>query len=841
MQNPCQDSYYTLFSSYPMLLDYHEEQAKNSRWISCKVADLQVEPLGKSSPLIGNLPAFAAGTSQEAVDDTAENLGLAMRVNGELYPVRMTAYKSLLDRAKIGGTALPKLSREVLAEVLNECLKLYSADALLLIRDEKISAVHSGDEVDYSVLPIDELLKVLQAKLDARFSGNEFESGYCDHSLVSASWRIQYDVEGYEEQIIPTREGIVAYLSSGQIKGIGPKMAERIYDAFGNMALEVLDKKPEMLLTISGISQNKLKKICDSYLANRGARDVVAFLSPHGITPNRAVKLYKEYGEQTMDIVKNHPYKLCEMAGVGFKTADKIAMSMGIDRLSPERVDEGILYTLTDAEGYGNLCMERDGFIAACQKTLETPELTDQMIAARANRLILDGRMRTYESCVYREKTAKAEEKLANLIRYQLRHQNPCTYGDLDYELDREESRLRVRLAPEQRQAIKTALTSGVCIITGGPGTGKTMLQKALLGIYSRNHPSKEIVCCAPTGRAARRMEQSTGFPASTVHKALGLIAGEDGEYGDPETLDADLILVDEVSMLDIYLAGDLFDSVKPGSQLILIGDADQLPSVGPGAVLSEMIASGIVPVVKLDKIFRQTAGSRIATNAKLIRHGNMSLEYGSDFQFYDSASIPKSAEKIVELYLQETAKYGVDNVALLSPYRQKTETGVNALNELLREKINPPAPDKAEVTHGTRKFRCGDKVMQIKNCDEISNGDIGYITKICKAGDETTVTIDFGDGRMAEYDTSQLDMLDLGYASTIHKSQGSEYRSVIINLQCAHYVMLTRPLVYTAITRGKENVIIVGERRALCMAIKKTDTEKRGTCLAKRLQAAMQ
>lgn len=203
--------------------------------------------------------------------------------------------------------------------------------------------------------------------------------------------------------------------------------------------------------------------------------------------------------------------------------------------------------------------------------------------------------------------------------------------------------------------------------------------------------------------------------------------------------------------------------------------------------------------------------------------------------------SIPKSAERIVELYLQETAKYGVDNVALLSPYRQKTETGVNALNELLREKINPPAPDKAEVVHGTRRFRCGDKVMQIKNCDEISNGDIGYITKICKAGDETTVTIDFGDGRTAEYDTSQLDMLDLGYASTIHKSQGSEYRSVIINLQCAHYVMLTRPLVYTAITRGKENVIIVGERRALCMAIKKTDTEKRGTCLAKRLQAAMQ
>lgn len=651
---------------------------------------------------------------------------------------------------------------------------------------------------------------------------------------------IQFEVEGYDEVIIPTREGIIAYLSSGQIKGIGPKMAERIYDAFGNMALEVLDKEPEKLLTISGISQGKLKKICDSYLANRGARDVVAFLSPHGITPNRAVKLYKEYGDETMDIVKNHPYKLCEIAGIGFKTADKIAMSMGFDRLSPERVDEGILYTLTDAESRGHLCMDKEGFIKACRKILETPELTDQMIANRANKLIYDGRMLTYENCVYRERTAKAEERLADLIRYQLRHQKRCAYGDLDAELDREEIRLKVRLAPEQRDAIKTALTSGISIITGGPGTGKTMLQKALLGIYSRNHPSKKIVCCAPTGRAARRMEQSTGYPASTVHKALGLMAGEDGEYGESEMLDADLILVDEVSMLDIYLAGNLFDAIRPGSQLVLIGDADQLPSVGPGAVLSEMIASGVIPVVRLDKVFRQNSGSRIATNAKLIRHGNLSLEYGNDFQFYDSVSIPKSAEKIVELYLQEAAKHGIDNVALLSPYRQKTETGVNALNELLRERVNPPDPNKPEISLGMRKFRCGDKVMQVKNYEDVSNGDIGYITKIYRIGDDTTVVVDFGDGRVMEYDSSELDMLELGYACTIHKSQGGEFKSVIINLQSAHFIMLTRPLVYTAITRGKENVIIVGERRAMCIAIKKTDTEKRGTCLAKRLQATV-
>lgn len=648
---------------------------------------------------------------------------------------------------------------------------------------------------------------------------------------------IQFEVESYDEVIIPDREGVIAYLSSGQIKGIGPKTAEHIYDVFGNMALEVLEKEPEKLLTISGITPNKLKKICDSYLANRRARDVVAFLAPHGVTPNLSVKLYKEYGEETLDIVKNHPYKLCEIDGIGFKTADKIAMSMSFDKLSPERVDEGILYTLTNAEGYGHLCIAKEDFIKACSKTLETPQLTDRMIATRANRLISEGRMQTYENFVYRERTAMAEKQLADLIKYQLRHQGSYTYGDLEAELDREELKLNIRLAPEQRLAIKTALTSGISIITGGSGTGKTMLQKALIGIYRRYHPMSEIVCCAPTGRAARRMEQSTGHPASTVHKALGLLADEDGEYSESETLDADLILVDEVSMLDIYLARNLFSSVRTSAQLVLIGDADQLPSVGPGAVLSEMIASKVVPVVRLDKVYRQATGSQIATIAKLIRHGNLNLEDGDDFHFINSASISKSARKMVDLYLEETAKYGIDNVALLSPFRQKTDTCVNALNELLREKINPPDESKPEVIRGMRKFRCGDKVMQNKNYEDVSNGDLGYITGIVCCGDETTITVDFGDERVKEYDSSDLDMLDLGYACTVHKSQGGEFKSVVFNLQSAHYIMLSRPLVYTAVTRGKENVTIVGERRALCMAIKKTDTEKRGTCLAKRLQ----
>ena len=366
---------------------------------------------------------------------------------------------------------------------------------------------------------------------------------------------------------------------------------------------------------------------------------------------------------------------------------------------------------------------------------------------------------------------------------------------------------------------------------------GMPLIQRFLLDIYRRKNRGAKIICCAPTGRAARRMEQSTGFPATTIHKALGLLAGEDGDYCEPEMLDADLIVVDEVSMMDIYLANHLFRSVPHGSQLVLIGDADQLPSVGPGAVLSEIIACGAVPVVRLDRIFRQSYGSRIAANAKLIRHGNLSLEYGEDFQFYDSCDMSASAQQIETLYLQETARYGVDNVALLTPYRQKTETGVNALNERLREKLNPQDGKKPEVAYRKRIYRLGDKVMQIKNCEDISNGDIGYITSVTRDDTDSVLTVDFGDGRIAEYDGSDLEMLDLAYASTIHKSQGSEYKSVIINLQCAHAVMLVRPLVYTAITRAKERVLIVGERRALCIAIKRTDTEQRGTMLSARIK----
>lgn len=648
---------------------------------------------------------------------------------------------------------------------------------------------------------------------------------------------IQFEVEAFDEVVIPNKENIVAYLSSGQIKGIGPKIAERIYDAFGDTALEVLDKEPEKLLSISGISEGKLRKICDSYIANRGARDVVAFLSPHGITPNRAVKLYKEYGNKAMDIVKNHPYKLCEVAGIGFRTADKIAMNMGFSKISTERVDEGILYAVTEAETKGHLCVEKHELLKQCIKLLDTPELTEEMIANRAVRLFFSGRLVSYNGSVYRAKTAFVETHLAECICNHLSKAPKYNYINLEDELDHEEKLLGITFAPEQRDAVRIALSNSLSIITGGPGTGKTMIQKAILDIYKRANPHTEICCCAPTGRAARRMEESTGHPASTIHKTLGLFTGEDGYYDESEELSANLILVDEVSMLDIYLAGKLFESVNSKCQIVLIGDADQLPSVGPGAVLSEMIASNRIPVVRLDQVFRQSAGSRIASNAKSIRHGDVHLDYGEDFVFVNSETPADSTNLIASLYIDETARFGVDSVALLSPFRQRTETGVNALNELIRNLINPAGASKAEAKTPKRTFRCGDKVMQIKNYGDVNNGDIGYITKISNMYGDITVYIDFGDGRLKKYDSSELDMIDLGYASTIHKSQGSEYQSVIINIQTAHYIMLTRPLIYTAITRGKTRVIIVGERKALATAIKRTDTERRGTSLAKRIK----
>ena len=609
---------------------------------------------------------------------------------------------------------------------------------------------------------------------------------------------------------------------------------------------QILDREPHRLLEVRGISPKKLERISESYMEMRGARDIITLLSPFGIAPKRAVQFFKIYGREAADIIRQHPYRLCEVRGIGFKTADMIAKSVGFDPCGEERIDAALLHVLKEAEtggnlfkNAGNLCIPKAMLVKKCMELLETPKVKEQLVRLRCQELLNRKEIAVYQDQVYRYATAKAEEQVAMRVGERIRQGSIHLRTDLDAEIVRMERLLGVTLAPEQRMAVKTCLHSPISIITGGPGTGKTMIQRFILELYKKANPTGSIVCCAPTGRAARRMEQATGHPASTIHKALGLFADTDGEYGDPAILDADLVIADEVSMLDIHLAKHLLNALPARCQLILVGDADQLPSVGPGSVLYELLASGAVPAVKLDKVYRQSTGSRIAVNAALIRHGTLALEYGLDFTLIESGDFEHSADILETLYLQQVQEMGMDNVILLSPYRAKTATGVNALNTRLRDKLNPPAPEKPELAYGKRVFRQGDKVMQTQNMANISNGDMGIVTGICRTQEESRLYVDFGDGRTMEYAQNELDALDLAYATTVHKSQGSEYDTVILSLQTAHYIMLRRPLLYTAITRAKRHVIIVGERKALVIAIGRADAEKRGTMLAERINEA--
>lgn len=654
------------------------------------------------------------------------------------------------------------------------------------------------------------------------------------HWGKSRNHGIQFEVEDYDEIIPHTKEGIIAYLSSGQIKGIGSVTAEKIFDIFGMDTLDILDKEPDKLLDIKGISKRKLERIIESYKKNRGARDVVAFLTPHGITANRAVQFYNEYGNKAMEIVKNHPYQLCEIDGIGFKIADKIALSMGFSKLSPERVDEGILYALKEAESRGNICIEQSEFIDECLKVLDTEGLTANMIGVRATKMVYAKKLVVYNDSVYRKQMADKEFSIAEEVVRLLKNEPKYSISDIDSKISDEEKQMGIELAKEQKQAVKMALGNSISIITGGPGTGKTMIQRAILDIYSSIYPDSEIVCCAPTGRASRQMEQSTGRQAYTIHKTLRLYEGEDSRVS--EEMSADLILVDEMSMVDIFVANSLFKAVKDGARLILVGDVDQLPSVGPGAILRELINSVCIPVVYLEHVFRQEEGSMIAENALKIKLGQKRLEFGDDFQFVESTDLSESSRLLQQIYNYEVSRNSIDDVVLLSPYRKKTETGVNALNDKIREWINPAKKNKAEVKCGNTVFREGDKVMQLKNNNDVSNGDVGYIRQINKDGDDTDIVIRFDSDKEKIYDLSDMENIDLAYASTIHKSQGSEYQTVIINLQTAHYIMLNRSLLYTAITRGKKRVIIVGEKKALYMAISRLDTEKRGTNLAMKI-----
>ena len=652
-----------------------------------------------------------------------------------------------------------------------------------------------------------------------------------------AKYGLQFMMESYEDIIEPGKKGIVTYLASGLIRGIGKKLAERIYNTFGDDTLEVLDNDPDRIREVPGISSKRCEQLRDSYMETRSARRIITLLAPLDINAGQAVRLQKDLGIRAEELLKERPYEVFERGLLSFDAADRLAERQGIPKTAPERVAAGLLHTLEVAEQKGHLCLNKEHFVQQALELLRTPGLNRMTVANVAFEMLKADRLALYQSHVYRPVMAKAEDGVARCVREMLQRSSLPYIGDLDDEIDQQQEELGFTLAEEQRQAVKTALASPICIISGGPGTGKTSIQRVFLNIYQKAFPDADIICCAPTGRAARRLEQSSGLPACTVHKALNLTAGDTNILAMPEQVDADLVLVDEISMLDMAMTWYLFHALPPMCRLVLVGDADQLPSVGPGAVLSELLRCGRIPMVMLDKVFRQSEGSMIAENARHIRHGDTDLQFDGDFQFWGSADIQQSAEWLERLYMQEVRRYGVDNVALLTPFRAKTETGVRSMNERLRTLVNPPGANKPELSLGQRIFRLGDKVMQTKNREEVSNGDIGYIRKVERDDDGFLVEVDFHDDRIVAYeDNESLSHLDLAYATTIHKSQGGQYDSVLLSIQNCHGRMLKRPLVYTGLTRARCRAQIVGDWQAVIRAIQTTDTERRNTLLAARI-----
>ena len=657
------------------------------------------------------------------------------------------------------------------------------------------------------------------------------------HWKKDARYGLQFEMESYEEIVGSDKRSIVAYLSSGMIPGIGSVLAERIYNTFGAQTLEVLDQDPSRVSEVLGISKKKCEQFCKAYMETRSARKLINLLAPFNISAPQAIKLRQQLGTDAQRLLMEFPYMVFERDLIDFEIADQLAQASGIPQNAPERLAAGLIYALKQAEHEGHLCMHKESFVRRAVNLLRAPQVTWKAVAQRAFEMIKEGRLSLFYDYVYRPIMAKAEEDVATWICDMLHRDSLPYMGDLDDEIDGQQTEMGFTFAEEQRHAIRTALTSPICIISGGPGTGKTSIQRAILNIYKKAFPDSDVVCCAPTGRAARRMEQSTGYPASTIHKVLNLTAGEVHELKDIDLLEADLVLVDEVSMMDMLTTWYLFNALPPSCRLILVGDADQLPSVGPGAVLNELLACGKLPAVILDKVFRQSEGSLVAENAQRIRHGVSDLEFGDDFQFWPSAEETQSAQYLMWFYKREVDRYGVDNVALLTPFRKKSKTGVYSLNAALHDTINPASPEKDEIETGQRILRVGDKVMQMKNRDFASNGDIGYICTSKRDSDGILVEVDFGDDRIVAYeDAESLRQVELAYAATIHKSQGSEYDAVLINIQNMHGKMLNRALIYTAETRAKKQVIIVGDWEAVVRAIQTADTKRRNTMLAVRI-----
>lgn len=651
----------------------------------------------------------------------------------------------------------------------------------------------------------------------------------------------QFSVSAFLEKIRPTKEAAVSYLAS-LVKGVGKRSVEKLFDAFGPNLFEVIEHEPTRLAPF--LNADHCEKLVEAYKRTKVERDLIEFLQPHGISSGVARQLMKKVGSDALNVIKSDPYRLCNLRGIGFKSADEIAHAAGYDLAAKPRVAQGILHVLKTAQSGGHLYLTRQRLatktLELLQESSRTEELTEDKIHGVLEDMIDKQlfRQRTKsQDLIYTMKAYQAERDVAiSAMRLLVRGKQPHI-NSLEGIIKDAEKKFNIVYAEKQLQAVLTAFTYNFSVIAGYPGTGKTTVVNALVYVQKVVKRDSVIYLCSPTGRAARRLEQATGHSAATIHKMLGL-TGESPEEPTNDITNADLIIVDEVSMLDIFLARTLFCEIKSGTRVVFVGDPDQLPSVGPGAVLHELIQSRCVPVTYLDAIYRQGKQSLIAFNAKAMREGRVDFQTGSDFAMIEVRSSEQAAAVIKDIY-QRALMSGVnlDELEVLSPRRKKHPLSAETLNLMLRDRINPPGEEKKEVQVGLLLFREGDKVMQTENTDEVSNGDIGYIKNIF-TGKETQILIDFEGHRRLVYSVESMRKVQLAYAMSVHKSQGSEFEVVIFNLMDDLFRDLKkRNLAYTAVTRAKKILVFVGNRSALADAIRNPDTERRNTALAVRIR----
>lgn len=640
-----------------------------------------------------------------------------------------------------------------------------------------------------------------------------------------------------------TAEGIEKYLGSGMVRGIGPKLAKRIVDAFGQGTFEIIEASPEKLRDVAGIGAFRAEKIAAGWAEQKAVRDIMVFLHSHGVGTSRAVRIFKTYGHDAIQVMTEDPYRLArDIRGVGFRTADAMAMKMGMTREAPQRVRAGVSFALQEATDDGHCGLPVDNLVTLATKLLD---VNKTIVRAALDHELASGEVVGDtiggEPCVFLRGLHLAERGVADRIRALVRGPPPWPAIDVEKAVPWVEKKTGKTLAASQRAAIELVLRSKAAVITGGPGVGKTTLLDAILRILAAK--GTKILLTAPTGRAAKRMTEQTGIEAKTIHRLLEIDPKTGGfRRGADNPLQCDLLVIDETSMVDTSLMFALVKANPGRASLLLVGDVDQLPSVGPGQVLDDIINSGAIPVARLTEVFRQAAESRIVVNAHRINRGEMpewpKRGEDSDFWFVDADDPEKGAAKVVEIVRDRIPRrFGLDpirDIQVLCPM-QRGALGARSLNADLQKALNPDPPAKVEKFGSL--FAPGDKIMQTENDydRDVFNGDLGTVLRI----DEVEGLLVAGfDGREVEYPFGELDALVPAYATTIHKSQGSEYPAVVITLATQHYTMLARNLVYTAVTRGKRLVVIVGQRRAMAIAVRSGGGRKRWTKLREWLAA---